>query len=133
MEKKMFLKASGLIFENAKALRANPTHAEMVMWGYLKRKPLGCKFRRQHPIADYIADFYCHELKLIIEIDGSIHDEPDVIIKDQERQSYLENEGICFLRFTNDGVEKQLETVIKKIESYIINHPIRVQQQVKPL
>ena len=129
----MFLKASGLIFENAKALRANPTHAEMVMWGYLKRKPLGCKFRRQHPIADYIADFYCHELKLIIEIDGSIHDEPDVIIKDQERQSYLENEGICFLRFTNDGVEKQLETVIKKIESYIINHPIRVQQQVKPL
>src|ERR1700740_2687362 len=111
MEKKMFLKASNLIFENAKALRDNPTNAEMIMWGYLKNKSLGYKFRRQHPIADYIADFYCHELKMIIEVDGSIHVEHEVMIKDAERQKYLEEKGFCFLRFTNDDVEKRMETV----------------------
>ena len=129
----MFLKTSNLIFENAKALRANPTHAEMVMWSCLKNKPLGCKFRRQHPIADYIADFYCHELKMIIEVDGNIHAEQEVIIKDSERQNYLEEKGLCFFRFTNDEVEKQMETVIKKIESYIVDHSKRVQNMGKPL
>ena len=108
----MFLKASGLIFENAKGLRAQPTHAETLMWGYLKQRPFNYKFRRQHPIAECIADFYCHELRLIIEIDGDIHAEPEVAVKD-----------ICFLRFTNNEVEKHMQIVISKIENYIVNHP----------
>jgi len=120
MERKMFLKASNLIFERAKALRNNPTHAEMILWSYLRQKPLGCKFRRQHPIANYVADFYSHELKMVIEVDGNIHNDNDVILKDMERQKDLEMRGISVLRFTNNEVEKYLETVIKKIENYII-------------
>jgi len=116
----MFLKASNLIFERAKALRNNPTHAEMILWSYLRQKPLGCKFRRQHPIANYVADFYSHELKMVIEVDGNIHNDNDVILKDMERQKDLEMRGISVLRFTNNEVEKYLETVIKKIENYII-------------
>ncbi len=60
------------------------------MWGYLKTKPLGFKFRRQHPYYNYILDFYCHKLKLIIEVDGSIHDDEEIIKKDIERQKILE-------------------------------------------
>ncbi len=56
---------------------------------------------------------------MIIEVDGHIHAEPEIKIKDKERQSYLEGQGLRFLRFTNDEVEKQMEAVIKKIESYI--------------
>ena len=98
----MFLGASNLIFENAKSLRYNPTNAELVLWGYLKQRPLGFKFRRQHPIASFIADFYCHELKLIIEVDGAVRADSEVAINDMERQTFLEASGIHFLRFTNN-------------------------------
>ena len=86
--------ASHLIFRNAQVLRDNMTDAEILLWGYLKENNLGLKFRRQHPISLYIADFYCHKLKLIIELDGSIHNRPDVAANDLERQLYLENQGI---------------------------------------
>ncbi len=102
----MFLKASNLIFEKAKDLRNNPTHSEIVLWGYLKQRPLTFKFRRQHPIANYIVDFYCHELKLIIEVDGNIHANRKVLINDIERQTFLETNRLHFLRFTNNEVEK---------------------------
>ncbi len=121
MEKKMFLRASNLIFEKAKDLRNNLTPAESILWSYLRQKPLGHKFRRQHPISIYIADFYCHSLKLIIEVDGNIHDKDRVHTHDIERQRNLEAEGIGFLRFTNFAVEKNLEVVIETIERYIQN------------
>jgi cyclase len=123
MEKKMFLKASNLIFDNAKRQRYNPTHSEMLLWEYLRNRPFNYKFRRQHPIAQFIADFYCHELKLIIEVDGSIHDEEKIILNDIERQNYLEEKGMNFLRFTNFQVEKQTTEVIATIENYIFNRP----------
>ncbi len=119
MEKKMFLKASNLIFEKARILRNNPTHAELMMWFYLKQKPPGHRFRRQHPISIYVADFYCHSLKMIIEIDGNVHAENEVRTNDETRQKNLEAEGISFLRFTNILVEKSLEKVISIIENYI--------------
>ena len=118
----MFLGATNLIFENAKALRYNPTHAELTLWGYLKQRPLGFKYRRQHPIAQYIADFYCHELKLIIEVDGSVHTDNEVIAKDIERQTFLEENGIHFLRFTNNDVERHLDLVINKIKNHVQSH-----------
>jgi imidazole glycerol-phosphate synthase subunit HisF len=130
MKKNMFMGASHLIFERAKDLRNNQTHAETLLWGYLRQKPLGHKFRRQHPISIYVADFYFHSLKLIIEIDGSVHGDLNVSSHDAERQKNLEADGIKFLRFTNHEVEKELETVIKEIENYIINHP---QTEGKPL
>ncbi len=107
----MFLGADNNIFERAAALRENPTDAEAILWSFLRHKPLGFKFRRQHPISIYVADFYCHALKLIIEVDGGIHDVEAVRNHDVERQKNLEAEGICFLRFMNDDVLKNLEGV----------------------
>jgi cyclase len=74
----MFYGALPLIFERADGLRKNPTEEEKILWERLKAKKLGVKFRRQHPIWNYIADFYCHELKLVIEVDGSIHDVKEI-------------------------------------------------------
>ena len=115
----MFLGAGKNIFENARSLRDNLTLAESILWSYLRKKSLGYKFRRQHPISIYIADFYCHALKLIIEVDGGIHTDLDVQRCDLERQKYLESEGISFLRFTNEDVKMRTEQVIAKIEEFI--------------
>ncbi len=70
--------ASHLLFKRADELRENATWEEEIIWGYLSGNKLGVKFRRQHPLLFYIADFYCHQLKLVIEIDGSIHKKEDV-------------------------------------------------------
>jgi cyclase len=69
----------------------------------------------------YIADFYCHALKLVIELDGSIHNKPDIVRGDKIRQTNIENEGVTVLRFKNNDVELQLEKVINEIELYINN------------
>ena len=74
MKENMFYGAGHLIFENAKELRNNVTPTEMILWGSLKEYFIDIKFRRQHPISFYIVDIYCHSLKLVIEIDESIHD-----------------------------------------------------------
>ena len=70
MKNKMHAGANKFIFQRARELRDRETNAELVLWGYLKGKPLGLKFRRQHPYAVFILDFYCHALKLVIEVDG---------------------------------------------------------------
>ena len=77
------------------------------------------KFRRQHPISIYVADFYCHKLKLIIEIDGSIHDSEEAKFNDKRRQQDLENLNLILIRFTNDQVKNEIESVIEKISSTI--------------
>ena len=69
----MHFGASKTIFQYAEILRNNMTDAEKIIWKKLCNKQLGVRIRRQHPIWIYIADFYCHELKLVIEIDGGIH------------------------------------------------------------
>lgn len=115
MEKKMFYKANPLIFGRAKELRNQATPAETVLWGYLKTKPFGYKFRQQHPLGIYIADFFCYKLKLVIEIDGSIHKYEEIKANDERRQKLIESEGIRVIRFTNEEVMKSLETVIANI------------------
>lgn len=117
----MFYGAGNLIFENAKKLRNNPTNAETVLWGYLKQRPMEQKFRRQHPIGIYIADFYCHALKMVIEVDGSIHTEPEVAERNARRQIDLEKDGLTVIRFKNEEVERKLENVITEIEKQITN------------
>jgi cyclase len=76
-----------------KTLRQQATKAEQVIWKYIRAKQLGVKFRRQYTIATYIVDFYSHELKLIIEIDGGIHGDENVQKKNKERQAWLEQHG----------------------------------------
>ena len=115
MEKKMFYGASNLLFEKARALRNNMTQVELVLWEYLRQRPLGFKFRRQHPLGIYIVDFYCHKVKLVIEVDGNIHDVEEVKMNDVVRQKQIEAEGITVMRFSNDEVLKSMETVIQKI------------------
>jgi len=117
MKKKMFYGASPLIFKRAKELRNQLTDAELVLWGYLKMNTHGYKFRRQHPVGNYIVDFYCHKLKLIIELDGLIHNREDVRISDEERQKALEEERIRVIRFTNDEVLKNEQSVMQKINA----------------
>ncbi len=116
MKRKMFFGASNLIFENAKELRKNMTHAENILWGYLQAKPKGYKFRRQHPLGIYIADFYCHKLKLVIELDGSIHDNEEVKQNDGIRQKLIEEDGITVMRFKNEEVMNNIQNVLKQLE-----------------
>lgn len=111
----MFYKADPLLFERAKYLRNHLTNAEMKLWGYLRSKPMGYKFRRQHPIGIYIVDFYCHSLKLVIEADGSIHNKQEVKEADHERQVSLEKDGLQVIRFTNNDILNNTEHVIEQI------------------
>lgn len=119
----MFNQAPPLIFENAKALRKNMTEAEKVLWGYLKGGIDGLKFRRQHPIGFYIADFYCHAVKLVIELDGKIHNKPEVKTLDEQRENELRKWGYQVIRFTNEelfqDIEKVLQTIKLKVEELI--------------
>jgi len=91
--------------------------AERVLWNKLKGKQLLCyKFRRQHGIGAYIVDFYCTELRLVIEVDGDSHMTPEAIFYDSRRDDFMKNNDIYCLRFTNAEIYQNLENVIKKIE-----------------
>jgi very-short-patch-repair endonuclease len=107
------------LYQRARELRNKSTHAEVILWGYLKTKPLGFKFRRQHPYAIYILDFYCHSLKLCIEVDGSIHTIKEVNENDLLRQKHLEDDGIRVIRFENSILAIKSEPVFKEIESIL--------------
>lgn len=121
MERKMFLGAVKRTFQQAEQLRNNMTVAEKTLWNYLKTKPMGLKFRRQHPISKYIVDFYCHALKLVIEVDGGIHNITTSLESDKVRQEYLEAEGLVFLRVTNEEIERDFASVVTKIENFILS------------
>lgn len=117
----MFEGASPLLFERAKDFRRNMTDAETALWILIKGGVNGLKFRRQHPIGFYVADFYCHKAKLIIEVDGSIYDENATKEADQIRQKELEEWGYRVIRFTNSQVLKQSEKVITSITKTLTN------------
>jgi len=123
-KQRMFQGASHLIFQNAERLRYNMTSAETLLWGYLKGSQLGCRFRRQHPISMYIADFYCHKYNLIIEVDGSIHLEPEVLSNDIEREAHLTTLGYKVLRFTNDQLFKNIQQVLTTIQAAMQTPPL---------
>ncbi|WP_316756948.1 endonuclease domain-containing protein [Pedobacter aquatilis] len=112
----LFKGANHKLFEFSKVLRKTQTDAEGIVWRSLRnRNILGFKFRRQHPLDKYIADFYSHEAKLIIEIDGGIHNQVDNIEYDKNRSYELEELGIKVLRFTNEEVNESLGMVMNVI------------------
>jgi very-short-patch-repair endonuclease len=117
----MFNEATPLMFELAKELRRNMTDAEMILWRYLRAGINGMKFRRQRPIGIYVADFYCHKIKLIIEVDGVIHDKKKIKEHDKKREDDLKNLGYNVARFPNDKVLKEIETVLVDIHSLVEN------------
>jgi 5-methyltetrahydrofolate--homocysteine methyltransferase len=99
-----------------RVMRNEPTFAEKMLWYSLRGSQLdGRKFRRQHGIGPYIVDFYCAEEKLIVELDGDVHDEPMVHAHDVERQEWLEQHGHTVLRFTNEQVLSSSNVVLDQI------------------
>jgi very-short-patch-repair endonuclease len=119
-EKEMFYGADYETFEAASILRKNMTLPELILWKKLKdRKLFKSKFRRQHPINIFIVDFYCHKLKLVIEIDGEIHYEIKAKEYDDGRSYELEKFGLKIIRFTNDQVTFNIESVTKKIQQVV--------------
>ncbi len=113
----MFYNSKPHIFEKAKMLRNNLTKAEEILWEQLREKKLlGLRFRPQHPIDIFIADFYCHPVKLVVEIDGGIHKIRDQKEYDSGREGELENWGIKVIRFTNEEIENKIEKVLKRIK-----------------
>lgn len=116
----MFYGAKAEVFELASRMRKNPTQAEKAMWTILREfRKSGFLFRRQHPIEFYIADFYCHKLKLVIEVDGAVHYDKDVQLHDDGRTGEMGRFGIKVIRFTNDQVLNDRNSVLKEIENVI--------------
>lgn len=108
--------AIGKLFEYSRELRQVSTEAEKLLWSELRNRKLNrLKFRRQHPIDKYIADFYCHERKLVIELDGEIHNTQENKNYDKARTVELGSLTITVLRFTNDEVLNGVERVLQKI------------------
>jgi very-short-patch-repair endonuclease len=120
IERNMFYGARKSIFLKAIDLRDNPTQAEKILWEQLKNKGLfKLRFKRQHPIDIFIADFYCHQYKLVIEVDGEIHNNPDNKEYDEGRQIEMEKYGIKILRFSNREVLENINNVISRIKQEI--------------
>ncbi|MFA6131662.1 MAG: DUF559 domain-containing protein [Patescibacteria group bacterium] len=100
-------------------LRKNQTDAETVLWQHLRRNELGIRFVRQHGIENYIADFCCRSKKLIIEIDGDIHNCYEAKVSDRERTENLERLGYKIIRFKNQEVLEDPQKILIKIKTYL--------------
>ena len=109
--------AIGKLYQYGRELRQELTQAEKILWPELRNRKLnGLKFRRQHPIDKFVLDFYCHERKLAIELDGSIHDVKLNKEYDEARTAMLGGLGIYTLRFRNNEVINNIESVLRKID-----------------
>ena len=108
----------------AKSLRRKSTDAEKLVWKIIRgRNFKGLKFRRQHPIGSYIVDFYCHELKLVIELDGDVHSIGFINKQDKVRKKNIEKLGLKVLRFENELVLSNPDMVIEEISKYMATSP----------
>ena len=112
----MFYGAQMELFKFAERMRLAPTEGEKTMWDLLKSEFVSLhKFRRQHPIATFIADFYSHKLKLVIEIDGGYHLNLDQKEYDDFRDEDMAALGISVIRFTNDDIINRQNIVKSKL------------------
>jgi very-short-patch-repair endonuclease len=120
IEKPMYYGAKPETFNAARILRKRMTLPEKLLWEKLNRKQIsGVRFRRQHPIDFFIVDFYCHEAKLVVEIDGEIHNSSKEY--DDGRSAEMERYSIKVIRFTNKEVEENIDNVINRVKSEIKN------------
>ena len=135
MNRKMFFDASPDIFKYAYWLRNNMTEPEKLIWEKLRNNKLGFRFKAQHPMLHYIADFYSYALKLVIEIDGPIHKFKKSY--DTDRTQNIEDAGNFVMRFTNDEVinnmDKVLADIRKKIEEIKSKNDIRIYKKESTL
>lgn len=108
-----------ILKEYARENRKFMTEAETLFWNYVKDNSLGHKFLRQYIIGDYIVDFYCRDAQIAIEIDGAYHCERDQMQDDEIRQLWLEKMGFKVIRFSNDEIYTNFESVLQKLLSAI--------------
>lgn len=104
--------------ERSRYLRNNSTQTEILLWKKIKNRALNVQFHRQVPMLDYIVDFYCHEIGLAIEIDGSSHD--NNFLYDAKRQGRLEAEGVRFIRFSDKEIREDMMNVLVALDNKII-------------
>ncbi len=105
-------------------LRADATDAEALLWRLLRSRQLaGVKFRRQHQFGPYILDFYSHEAKLALELDGHGHAQPEQRARDDERTAFLASHGLTVLRFANTAVLQETESVLTQVWNQVTQHP----------
>lgn len=120
------MKLDPKLLEFAKTMRSNATDAEHLMWQLLRAKRfMNLKFRRQHVIAPYIVDFYCHELGLVIELDGGQHGTDEAIEYDTERTKFLEALDLKVVRYWNHDVLKNTESVLSNLWSICFHLKIK--------
>ena len=104
----------------ARKLRRTQTEAEEILWSHIRNRQLdAAKFRRQHPIGRYIADFYCHSAGLVIEIDGGIHSESSQAEYDGIREEILNQGGLTVLRLSNEQLLNDIEAALDVIRSHL--------------
>lgn len=117
----MHLGAKPSVFKNADRLRRNPTEAEEILWKYLRNRQMeGIRFRRQHPMKGYVPDFYAHQLKFAIELDGGYHTDSVQQFYDRDREENLTAAQITILRFSKEEVIHNITTVLATIREKII-------------
>ena len=120
VEYPMYFGATPDVFKKAKELRRYETEAEKRLWAKLCRNQmLGLQFRRQHPINRFIVDFYCVKIKLVIEVDGNIHELPENKVYDIGRSQILNDFGITVIRFINNQIIEDIESTIIKIKNKV--------------
>ena len=119
-EKKLSKETRAGLISRARQMRTSPTPAEAQLWQFLRKQQLGgYKFRRQHRIGAYIVDFYCPQAKLVIELDGEIHNDQKEY--DQKRQDDLQALGYTVIRFKNQTVFSEIDSVLATILKSIVN------------
>ena len=120
VERDMYYGANAELFVRAEQMRAESTEAESLLWKELRKfRKVGYVFRRQHPIDIFIADFYCHKIKLVIEVDGEIHDQHQAQEYDDGRSGEMERYEIKVIRFKNNEVINDIRYVLNDIRLVI--------------
>jgi very-short-patch-repair endonuclease len=120
IEREFYYSAGKEVLYKGRILRKKMTSSEKILWQYLRNKKfLGKIFRRQHPVSQFIVDFYCHQAKLVIEVDGSIHNIKENKEYDENRTFELESFGLKVIRFKNEEIKNNIQYVLKIIESEI--------------
>ena len=95
------------------------TQSETILWNTLRKEIQGCRFRRQHPIGDNIADFICISEKVVIEVDGGYHEQPLQQVDDRRRTEFLESRGYRVIRIRNEEVDSNIQDVIARIKEEV--------------
>jgi very-short-patch-repair endonuclease len=114
--------ATPALKERARALRPSSTPAGVALWQLLRNRSIGVKFRSQRPVGPYIVDFYCPEHGLVIEVDGTSHGRPAQAATDAERTAYLTGRGLQVIRFQNEEVMSEPDTVVERIRGALHPH-----------